>query len=49
MKNNFEKYTELIAKADANGYDFIKFKSELDKAPDENEKVKKPTKKRNKK
>ena len=49
VKDNFEKYNELIAKADANGYDFIKFKSELDKAPGENEKVKKPTKKRNKK
>ena len=32
IKQNFEKYSELITRADANGYDFNKFRKELDKS-----------------
>jgi hypothetical protein len=48
-KNNFEKYIELIDKAEFIGYDFIKFQSGLDKIPDDKLKEKRPINKRKKK
>jgi len=48
-KNNYEKFIELIDKAELSGYDFTKFQSELNKIPDTNVIVKKPIKKRIKK
>jgi hypothetical protein len=48
-KNNYERFIELIDKAESSGYDFIKFQKELDKVTDKKEKTKKPIKKRKKK
>jgi hypothetical protein len=48
-KNNYERFIELIDKAELSGYDFIKFQKEFDKVQDKKEKTKKPIKKRKKK
>jgi glycosidase len=45
-KNKYERFIELIDKAELSGYDFIKFQKELDKVPDKKEKTKKPINKR---
>ncbi|MDH3267914.1 MAG: alpha-amylase family glycosyl hydrolase [Ignavibacteria bacterium] len=45
-KNNYERFIELIDKAESSGYDFIKFRKGLDKVTDKREKTKKPIKKR---
>jgi hypothetical protein len=47
-KDNFEKFTELITKADAGGYDFNKFNIELKKSVPVKVKTKTITKKRKK-
>ncbi|MCW8804279.1 MAG: alpha-amylase family protein, partial [Ignavibacteriaceae bacterium] len=48
-KNNYERFIGLIDKAELSGYDFIKFRKELDKVPDKKEKIMKPIEKRKKK
>ncbi len=45
---NFEKFIELINKAESNGYDFIKFLKELDKVDEKKAKTKSINKKRKK-
>ncbi len=47
-KDNFEKYIELINKAEATGYDFVKFQKELNKGTEKKIKTKAITKKRKK-
>jgi hypothetical protein len=47
-KENFERFIELINKAETNGYDFIKFQKELDKDGEKKEKNKSINKKRKK-
>ncbi len=47
-KNNYERFIELIDKAELSGYNFIKFREGLDKVRDKREKTKKPIKKRKK-
>jgi hypothetical protein len=45
----YERFIELIDKAESSGYDFIKFHGELNKVNDKKEKTKRPIKKRKKK
>ena len=47
-KNNYERFIELIDKAETSGYDFIKFKNELDKISVKKVIAKKPIKRRKK-
>jgi len=47
-KENFEKFIELITKAESNGYDFTKFQKELSKENEIKAKTKPITKKRKK-
>jgi len=47
-KNNYERFVELIDKAESNGYDFTKFQRELSKENEKKEKNKSINKKRNK-
>jgi glycosidase len=45
-KNNYEKFIELIDKADSSGYDFVKFREELSKVKEKKTKTKTITKRR---
>jgi sialic acid synthase SpsE len=47
-KENFEKFIELIDKAESSGYDFVKFQKGLDKVADKKETNKSINKKRKK-
>jgi hypothetical protein len=47
-KINYEKFIELIDKAESSGYDFVKFQKELDKVADKKETNKSINKKRKK-
>jgi len=47
-KENFEKFIELINKAESSGYDFTKFQKELSKENEIKAKTKPITKKRKK-
>jgi len=47
-KENFERFIELINKAETSGYDFVKFQKELDKDGEKKEKNKSINKKRKK-
>jgi len=48
-KNIYERFIELIDKAEQSGYDFNKFRGEFDKVTVKKEKTKKPITKRKKK
>jgi len=47
-KNNYERFIELINKAESSGYDFIKFQEELSKENEKKVKTKPINKKREK-